>query len=135
MKKSLRIIENLKNIIEEYQCPGCVCGCDISCYKKGYDDDSIECSKHVGRIFLGMPIGFNRLGMCKETKIHIFEKPSWEYGMFNIPVWKFLDKNGNTLLRGLCPRTNYPWIHILIGNHLDKIDCLEITQKDIDGMD
>jgi len=136
--------KEIKKMIEIYQCPGCVCGSDISCYEKS---DGLECEKHVagtrmsnvGRFFLGMPKGFCRLGACENTKISIFEnfedKPGWDYDKFNIPVWKHLDKYGNTLIRGLCPRTNYPFLHIFMGNCLDKIDCLEITQKDIDGMD
>lgn len=133
-----------KEIIERYQCPGCVCGSDISCYKK--DNDGVGCDRHcagttimpqIGRIFLGLPNGFCRLGKCENIKISIFDEfeKGWEYDKFNVPAWKHLDEYGNTLVRGICPRLNNPWIHIFIGNHLDKIDCLEITQKDIDGMD
>lgn len=136
--------EKIKAMIEEYQCSGCVVGGNISCYKKGFE--GIGCDKHVagtriypaiGRIFLGLPKGFCRLGLCEETKISIFEKveDGWGYNMFNVPTWKHLDKKGNTLVRGLCPRTNYPWIHIFMGDQMEKIDCLEITQKDIDEMD
>lgn len=132
----------IKKAIETYQCPGCGCGSDISCYKKGY---YLECASHVvvttisciGRVLLGMPKGFDRLGHCDKTKITIFEnfEDGWGYNMYNIPVWKYLDRNGNTLIRGISPRTNYPWIHIFIGNHTAKISCLEITQKNVDEMD
>ncbi len=138
--------KEIKTMVEEYQCPGCVGGSDISCYEKG--TQGIECGQHcvgtlmsfVGKLFLGMPKGFCRLGACENTKISIFESiekaaPAWEYNKFNIPVWKHLDKNGNTLVKGLCPRVNYPFLHIFMGNQMAKIDCLEITQKDIDEMD
>lgn len=136
--------EEIKKAVENYQCPGCVWGSDISCYEY-CSEKGVECQKHaagttispIGRVFLGMPKGFNRLGVCDETEISIFEKfeDSWGYDKFNVPVWKYLDDNGNTLVRGLCPRVNYPFIHIFIGNVLSKIDCMEITRQDIDKMD
>ncbi len=136
----------IKKMIETYQCPGCACDGNISCYRAVESGDGIGCIKHVagtrivpniGRIFSGLPAGFCRLAFCEETKINIFEKfeDGWGYDMFNVPVWKHLDKNGNTLVRGLCPRTNYPWIHIFMGDQMSKIDCMVITQKDIDEMD
>lgn len=133
--------QKIENMIREYQCPGCIGGkFDVdSCYEKG---DGVDCGRHTvgtvsslsGLIFLGMPKGFCRLGSCKVTRISIFEKVEhgWGYSMFNVPVWKYLDSNGNTLVRGLCPRTNYPWIHIFMGDQMAKIDCMIITQKDID---
>lgn len=137
--------EEIKKMVETYQCPGCVCGSDASCYKKG---DGLECKAHVtgtqmmpciGRIFLGLPKGFCQLGACENTKISIFfsfeDKPGWDYDKLNIPVWKHLDKNGNTLVRGLCPRINYPFLHIFMGDCREKINCLGITQLDIDEMD
>lgn len=137
--------EEIKKAVEEYQCPGCVCGSDTSCYEKG---EGVECGRHVagttimpqiGRIFLGMPQGFSRLGPCEKTKITIFEKigeASYKkYDLFNVPVWKFLDKNGNTLVRGLCPRINWPFLHVFLGNVLSEIDCLEVTQRNVEEMD
>jgi len=133
---------NIKNAIEEYQCPGCVVGGDISCYEKG---DSLECDKHVsgttmipiGRIFLGMPKGFNRHGPVEGMSIDIFKTFSdgWGYTKLNIPVWKYLDNNGNTLVRGISPRINAPFIHVFLEDCIDKIDCTEITKIDLDGMD
>jgi len=134
--------KEIEKIIEEYQCAGCVGGKDPSCYEKG---EGVECKKHaagtviqsIGRVFLGMPRGFNRLGLCDKTKILIFEEfeDGWGYHKFNVPVWKHLDNNGNTLVRGICPRTNDAWIHIFIGDHISKISCLEITQEDLSEMD
>jgi hypothetical protein len=100
-----------------------------------------------------MPKGFNRLGPvdAKDFRLWIYE--SWEaatehrgkapgdltvtgpFDLFNVPVWKYLDEHGNTLVRGMCPRTNRPFLHIILGDHLDKIDCLEITDEDLKGMD
>jgi len=92
---------------------------------------------HVGLVFLGLPKGFCRLGDFEKTRISMFKSRAdgWGYGKFNIPVWKHVDKLGNTLVRGICPRTNYPWIHIFLNSHGEMINCLEITDKDIRGMD
>ena len=133
---------NKPDAVDEYQCCGCVLGGE-PCYEKGANE---ECAKHVpgtmafpgiGIFLLGMPTGFNRLGPAKEMKVKIFKTFSdgWGYNMFNIPVWKHLDKNGNTLVRGLSPRTNFPFLHVFLENCLDEIDCLEITNADIRDMD
>lgn len=137
--------EKTKEAIKRYQCSGCVSGNDMVCYKESKRDNGIQCANHVagtvisyiGLIFLGLPVGFCRLGEDEKIKISIFEtfEDGWGYDKFNVPVWKYLDDHGNTLIRGMCPRINQPWIHIFIGDHISKIYCLEITQKDIDEMD
>lgn len=134
----------IKNAVETYQCPGCVCGHDISCYQNS-KSIGFECSKHVpgttifptiGRIFLGMPKGFNRQGPYGDMVLCMFNDPKeYGYDKFNIPCWKYLDEHGNTLVRGLRPRLNESFLHVIIGSHLDEINCLEITDKDREEMD
>lgn len=136
-------MENIqKEAIERYQCSGCMNGGDISCYKP-YGGGA-GCGNHyagtiissIGKIFLGLPKGFCRLGQYADMKPRIYLK--WEedhYNMWNVPVWKHLDEYGNTLVRGMCPRTTWPFIDIHIGDVRGKIDCLEITQEQIDAMD
>lgn len=131
-----------KKTVEEYQCPGCINGSDISCYN--HYGIGIECNRHtpgtyispIGKVFLGLPKGFNRLGLCK-TKINIFKKLSdgWGYDIFNIPVWKYKDKNVNVIVRGISPRINSPWIHIFLEDCTEKINCLEITDETLKEMD
>jgi len=134
--------QKIKLAVEEYQCSGCVNGHNISCFKG--DKHSQACSKHVpgtmilglGTIFLGMPKGFDRQGPCKETTINIFETFNNEkYDFLNIPVWKFKDKNGNTLVRGIRPRLSFPFIHIYLEDCMKKINCYELTKEDIDKID
>lgn len=135
--------------IEYYQCSGCISGSDTSCFKEN-NAGGVGCGEHfsgtiisgVGKVFLGLPIGFNRLGHLETMKPIIFKsfkdfsETGWiEYNVFNSPVWKHLDKNGNTIVRGLMPRRNEPFLHIFLENCLDKINCVEITQNDIDNMD
>ena len=134
----------IKNAIEEYQCSGCVCGCDIECFE--LDETGVGCGKHIsgtiiapgiGNIFLGMPKGFNRLGYDTKLIPHIFEKlqDCFEYDMYNVPTWKHLNSNGHTLVRGMHPRLNMTFIHIFLEDCIDKIDCHEVTEKEIEYMD
>jgi hypothetical protein len=132
-----------KNIIEQYQCCGCIHGCDTSCYEKDAADD-VSCKRHsagtivtgIGLIFLGMPTGFNRLGYQNDLKICIYENINNGFGgKLNVFVWKYLDSCGNTLVRGFSPRINSPFLHIYIGDHISNIDCIEITDDDLNEMD
>jgi len=136
--------DKFKKAIEEYQCSGCVRGSNIQCYEKSKESDQIKCSKHVvgtstlgiGRFLLGMPKGFNRVLGNNEFCIYgRFLSSSWVYDKFNVPVWKHLTKNGHTLVRGVCPRINTLFIHVFLEDCISEIDCLEITQSDIYGMD
>jgi hypothetical protein len=142
IKKGDTMEEKIKDAIEKYQCSGCVCGSDVSCYKPS---ETEACGKHVvgtavtgiGKIFLGMPKGFNRLGPAETMAINIFKSISdgWKFDFLNIPVWKYLDSNGNTIVRGISPRINSPFLHVFLGDCMDNIDCAEITNDDLDGMD
>ena len=133
---------NIKEAVENYQCPGCVNGMDTSCYERA--SLGVKCCKHVagtlisgiGKIYLGMPIGFNRIGPNEFMNFDIFETfdSGWGYDLWNIPVWKHLTKDGHVLVRGLSPRTNTTFIHIFLENCIDKIECLEISEEDISNM-
>lgn len=137
--------EKIKNSIQNYQCSGCIKGSDISCFNKN-KDGGIGCGEHysgtiisnIGKIFLGLPKGFNRLGRNESLKPNIyetFESSEWKYDMWNIPTWKYLNENGHTIVRGMMPRRNDSFIHIFLEDCRDKINCLEITQADVDSMD
>lgn len=137
--------KQIKDAIESYQCSGCISGSDISCFKKN-DTGGTGCGSHmagtiisgIGNIFLGMPKGFNRLGEYKKLKPNIYQKfedSDWKYNMWNIPCWKYKNEEGHTFVRGIMPRRNEPFIHIFLEDCLDKINCLEITQDDVNGMD
>ena len=124
---------DINEIIEEYQCSGCIYDCKPNI-------TSIErCEKHhvgtmiygIGTIFLGLHKGFNRIGN-HNIKLEIYE--SYNYNFLNVPVWKYFDGK-NTLVRGLRPRINEPFIHILIGNQLNNINCFEITDEILKTID
>jgi hypothetical protein len=138
MKKSI------KDAVKEYQCCGCVGENVNKCYVV-HQFGGVGCGKHragttmsfIGKIFLGLPNGFNRLGQHEDLvpKIYKTFPDSSEYDKWNVPVWKYLNEKGHTLIRGIMPRKNEPFLHIILEDCLDKIDCQEITQDDIDYMD
>jgi hypothetical protein len=138
--------ENVIKAVEDYQCSGCVCGSNTTCFEQN-DAEGIGCGKHcagtmlipgIGLIYLGMPKGFNRLGEYRKMQPVIFEsfeEADEPYNKFNIPVWKYLSPQGHTFVRGLRPRRNEPFIHIFLENCIGVISCLEITESDIMDMD
>jgi hypothetical protein len=132
--------------IQEYQCTGCFTGPFPHCYKKSEKGEGIGCADHqpatimgpAGLIFLGMPRGFCRLGgINAKLRLHIFPtfKEGWGYGIWNVPVWKYLSPAGHTMVRGLSPRNNFPFLHVYLEDCRDQINCLEVTQADVDYMD
>lgn len=135
----------VRDAVEKYQCSGCVCGSDISCYQPS--DCGVGCSKHcagttiggIGRVLLGLPKGFDRLGHQDALvpvvfRTHGDKDANCPYDMYNVPVWKHLD-GGVILVRGYMPRLNQGFIHIIIEGDMGTIDCRELTSEDLDNMD
>lgn len=134
--------KKLKEAVENYQCSGCANGGDISCFKK--QNYGSGCGSHfagtrvsfIGKIFLGMPKPFMRLGEFADMRPNIFKSfTGKEYDKWNIPVWKYKDEHGHTLVRGLKPRVNEPFIHVFLEDCIDKIDCYQLSKEDIENMD
>ena len=133
-----------KKAIETYQCAGCTNGYNIKCFQE--NEVGIGCSKHsagtllsnIGKIFLGLPKGFNRLGFDEALIPHIyrtFNDSLWAYDKYNVPTWKFLNSAGHTIVRGHIPRRNMTFIHIFLEDCMDKIECIEISKEEINEMD
>lgn len=115
-----------KDIVEKYQCPGCVCGGDTACgsaHNTGWGD---QCDGHVPgtsivglrqRLLIGMPRGYNKLrrGCLADgvtTPVRIFPPDeSKHYGPFDVPVWS-MQHGDNVLVRTFQPRTGVAWIDI-----------------------
>src|SRR5579859_4241236 len=100
--------EIIKKAVEEYQCPGCTVGHNTSCFER--NEYGSGCGKHsagtfisfVGRIYLGMPKGFNRLGKGEECPVKIHRtlkdakaESSNIFGKFTVSVWKYLNEKGH----------------------------------------
>lgn len=136
--------EKVREAVENYQCTGCV-NTPFKCYDQSNFGKS--CDRHVigtrkpniGKILLGMPKGFTHVGQ-NNIEIEIFSSfeefsKTWKYDFLNFPVWKYLGQDGNTLVKGTKPRVNINFIHIFIGNCMDKIECQELTQDFLDSID
>ena len=137
--------EKIKLAIKEYQCMGCTCGEYPECFKPD-PKGGVGCGKHitgtsisgVGHILLGLPNGFNRTGKYSDLNPVIFEtyeSSDWKFDKFNVPVWKHFNKDGHTIVRGIMPRRNEPFIHIFLEDCREKIDCIEISEQEISEMD
>lgn len=162
----MSLSEKVKAAVEKYQCPGCVGGMDTSCYEKasfgvgcGKHTAGTRVLGHpMGLFWLGMPRGFCRTGELQHNiKIEMYEgmealaeenkniprvpslkerETNFFYDKFNIPVWKHRTKEGHVLVRGLCPRVNRPFVHVILSDQdFEKIPAVEITAQDIEEMD
>lgn len=151
------LTKEAKEAVETYQCPGCVVGSDVGCGKfKQEADYGVGCRGHVagtratggvGLFFLGMPTGFCRTGFEEHNiKIQVFRdidhlKQLWKahdfeetdgYGKFNVAVWKYKNLKGHIFVRGMHPRRNMTFLHVILDSKgYDEIQCQEITEKDV----
>lgn len=151
METKEKLDDELKKVIEEYQCSGCVCGSSPNdgCFEKSRLS-GIGCGKHVpgtmisniGTIFLGLPKGFNRLGPDKTLRPLIYDNIKQKnesfgcYDNFNVPVWKHINESGHLLLKGMSPRINFNFLHIILDSKgHEEIKCLELTSEEIEKID
>lgn len=117
----VKIIET----IEEFQCPGCKNGGDTKCGVFEQKNWNKECSSHsagtlmggVGKINLGLPNGFNRMGALHEgmkSNIRILDKETAKdfFDVFNLPTWT-LEYKGHLLVRTYIPRKNISYVDII----------------------
>lgn len=135
----------MDELIEQYQCPGCVCGSDTECGKYEFDEGNNNCKGHcigtmvsggVGKILLGFPKGFSRIGFDTNIKPWFYKNVNdFQYDKFNIPVWKHKTKEGHILVKGLMPRLNQTFLQVFSSGDIDKIKAFEITEIDMNSMD
>lgn len=135
--------------VTQYQCSGCTHGSNPECGRAAIAVSG--CTAHHsgtilmpgGALALGMPKGFSRFGYSPSRLVEVYESydtmvdavPNLE-SIFSLPVWKYLDKSGNTVTRWYSPRTNYGWSAVILGNHLDRLPrALEITHEQVNDMD
>lgn len=130
-----------KMMIEKFQCVGCTCGGDVSCdHFKFVEEKPVGCwcEGHsagtflggVGKIALGLPTGFDRVGTIKtgfeerderSTNIRLYEDPSIpSYDNLNVPVWA-MEEEGYLFIRVMSPRINYNFVDIITDGKFDKI--------------
>ena len=133
-----------EDAIKEYQCPGCISGPYEECFEKS--DAGIGCGSHypatlissIGKIMLGLGKGFNRVGVHDKMQLFIFDdykSSDWKYDECNVPVWKYLNKAGHTIVRGLMPRINTPFIHLFLSDVRSEFECYEVTEDYLKTID
>lgn len=137
----------MKELVEEFQCPGCVSGSDTNCGSYNYGQRELRCVSHVlgtqfglgNVIALGMPKGFNKPGFREDGQarnrmdIRLWEKgthPDWE--RLNVPVWA-MEKDDFLFVRTFAPRVNCTWVDIVEGGSLElcpnAIDVAEFINE------
>lgn len=140
--------ETQRKMVHEIQCPGCIQGCDPATCKKldlrEYADDwgtLFRCDSHrpatfvsgIGRIMLGLPRGFCRMGAQWEAFLGLSDRPPgagfirlWEkdkapaFDVFNVPVWA-LEKDGYLYIRTYMPRVNWTVVDVIEDGSCKKI--------------
>ena len=104
---------DLVQMTEEFQCPGCVCGMNTSCGQYEVHHERRSCANHVlgtrcsgvGAFALGLPKGFNRPGSDTNQMIINFASSDEDrcYDYLNIPVWA-LEQDNFLFVRKVMPR-------------------------------
>ena len=135
--------------VEQYQCPGCINGLNPTDCSQAQVGAS-GCTTHrpgtnipgVGTIALGLPNGFNRFGPAEAIAVTVYE--SFEKMIelhpnlktkFSLPIWKYLDAEGNTIVRWFSPRTNAGWSMVILGDCRDQMpNALELSAAEIAHM-
>jgi gamma-glutamylcysteine synthetase len=85
---------------EEFQCPGCVCGSDVTCGY--YEQRASDSHEKTWRDSNTMKM---RFWTCAAP-------PNWD--KFNVPVWKLV-KGGYTFVRTYLPRVNESFTDVIEG--------------------
>lgn len=123
-------VTTLHAAIEELQCVGCVSGpnpsdCPVFRQEPMHDGCVAHCagtSTVYGRLNLGLPKGFDRVGALladhgQHSNVRVFidhEPPAWNH--LNVPVWYHYDGR-YTYVRTFCPRIGVQYADVIAGDH------------------
>jgi len=123
----------MKNMIEEFQCPGCVAGSDTKCGSFKETEGTFggfRCEKHcagtligmVGLIYLGLPKGFCRVGKDHNCcEVWLYKKNNFDFFNFcTLPVW-VMEKDGYLFIRCYMPRVNTTTVQVIKNGKLDDL--------------
>lgn len=132
-------------LVEKFQCPGCIAGGDTDCgvFKlNGTEGAGVSCKPHSagtilmpgGRIYLGLPRGFNKTGPRMGDDPFYEKAPNnirmWTFGTHpewnncNVPVWAMDgvgDNAGFLFVRTMLPRIGLNFIDIIEGGERAKL--------------
>lgn len=144
---------SLEQLVEQFQCPGCLHGSDTKCGKYKRLDDPGRCDSHVlgtlifplvGNVALGLPKGFNRAGWefgSAEAKprikltVRLFPAGKVpEYDRFNVAVWA-MEQDGFLFVRAISPRINDSFVDVIEGGTLALVPNAINVGEFIDEID
>lgn len=140
---------NAKQMVETFQCPGCVHGKNTSCGAFKLHELTVQQSKqdgeqmaapfrcknhsttfHLGMyVNVGLPIPFARVQYRDtreevQTNIRLHLAPPPEgvrlWDVFNVPVWA-MEKRGYLFVRTYQPRTDQTYVDVIQGGAFDDL--------------
>lgn len=131
-----------KDLVEKFQCPGCVCGSDTNCGQYKPNPEVGSCMSHVvgtivgGRhVALGLPKGFCNTGWDSNradgfgerfkqrnvVDMRFFKKGEDPgYDRLNVPTWAMVHE-GYLLVRVHMPRIDRTCIDVIEGGTLEMV--------------
>jgi hypothetical protein len=141
-----------EEMVEEFQCPGCVAGSNTKCGAFKPDAERMRCDGHVlgtmiglGNSFaLGLPRGFCKPGVDWDAKpprarnkIHIRlwtreTHPEWNH--LNVPVWAMV-QDGFLFVRTYSPRINEGVVDVIEAGDLSMVPQAIDVSKFIGDID
>jgi hypothetical protein len=141
-KEQTKMTDKAKQLIEKFQCPGCVCGMDTDCGALKLNEEyGVSCRGHVigthiglgNPVALGFPKGFNKPGFnlfeegpCKHRNqmlVRLWEKdatPEDLWDDFNVPVWAMV-VDGFLFVRTFSPRINMTYVDVIEEGTLEMV--------------
>lgn len=133
----------MKEMVEKFQCPGCIYGSNTECGKYNYNESYFRCINHYlgtqlglgNTIALGLPKGFNKPGLNEDGNaryrmdIRLFKKGSYfGWDKLNIPVWA-TEQDGYLFVRTFAPWINCSWVDVIECGTLDMCpNALDVSQ-------
>lgn len=133
--------DNHIQMVERFQCPGCIAGSDVKCGRFEWKDR--HCNSHIagtillgcGNIVLGLPKGFNKTGFyldrstgklesANKIELYLYDKTEQDQAAFwnncNVPVWA-MERDGYLFIRVYMPRINHSMLQVIEGGTLQSI--------------
>lgn len=123
-----------KEMVENYQCPGCTCGFNTECGSydlKSYGDAAYYCGSHsIGtvlmtdsgnvRMALGLPVGFNKTLQDSMRIVIHYDSDNQRWDHLNMPVWAMV-QDDILFVRSFSPRVNLGVVHIIPGGKMSDV--------------
>jgi hypothetical protein len=140
-----------EEMIEKFQCPGCVHGSDTKCRKFDLNTEcGVFCENHalgtmgpgLRPFALGLPKGFNQPGPDDSRKTNKYkigirlwtQGTSFEWDNLNVPVWA-MEEDGFLFVRTYSPRINDGFMDVIESGDLSMVPGAIDVSKFYDEID